>query len=192
MNHISNQHPNYRNDMRVLESAEECASETGSNQSGMSNGSLLHLVDNKSMNIFRWIEWLVMDELPLSFVSKPLTRLNTKLQHISINTIKKYIFRLSEAVERKITTIANSVPHFNLVFDGWSEDSVHFIGLFIVFPSKIGTAPSLQLLAFAPLLNELNMNAANHRARVESTFLLPSLCLTNTLIQIQLSILSTI
>jgi hypothetical protein len=98
MNHITSQQPKYRNDMRILESAEECVSEIGSNQSkqtGKSNGSLLHL------NIFRWIEWIVMDELPVSFVSKPLTRLSTKLQHISINTIKKYIFRLLKWLKEK-------------------------------------------------------------------------------------------
>ena len=55
---------------------------------------------------------------------------------------------------------------YALVFDGWSEASRHFIGVFIVYPGKHGrhnggapADPEMHLLAFAPLVDETNFTA---------------------------------
>lgn len=48
-------------------------------------------VDSKTKNIFAWIERVIMDNLPFSFVTKPLTKRNSNLQPISIPTFKKYL-----------------------------------------------------------------------------------------------------
>ena len=54
-----------------------------------------------------------------------------------------------------------------MIFDGWSEDYIHFIRLFITLPAKDAKAMTpfseIHLLAFAPLLDETSFNAANYR-----------------------------
>ena len=66
-------------------------------------------------------------------------------------------------MEKKISVKVATATTFALVFDGWSEDSTHFIGLFIVYPGKEHTAdPEINLLTVAPLLDETNCTAKNH------------------------------
>ena len=87
-----------------------------------------------------------------------------------LKTLKKYTFKLVEVVEKKITVKVATATTFALVFDGWSEDSTHFIGLFIIYPGKEHTAdPEIHLLAFAPLLDETNFTAENHVNFMKST-----------------------
>jgi hypothetical protein len=80
---------------------------------------------------------------------------------------------LVDAVEKKITTKASVMPCSALIFDGWSEDSVHFIGLFITLTAKDAKAMApfseIYLLAFAPLLDETTFTAANHRDFIVAT-----------------------
>ena len=85
-------------------------------------------------------------------------------------TLKKYMFRLVRAVEKKITTIVNAAPKFAVVFDGWSEDATHFIGLFITCPAtEPATEYLMYLLSFSPLQDETNFNADNHSTFIRST-----------------------
>jgi hypothetical protein len=48
-------------------------------------------VDKKSQTIYDWLEWIIDDNLSFNFISKPLTRKNTKLDSMSINTYMKYL-----------------------------------------------------------------------------------------------------
>lgn len=75
------------------------------------------------------------------------------------------MFRLADAAQRKATTLALVMPRFDFVFDGWTNNFIHFIGLFITLPAKDATASSLDihLLAFAPLLDETYITEVIHR-----------------------------
>ncbi|ETP22932.1 hypothetical protein F441_03858 [Phytophthora nicotianae CJ01A1] len=42
-------------------------------------------------DVFRWIEWCVMDRMPVSFCERPLVRKNAKMEPISAATLQKYI-----------------------------------------------------------------------------------------------------
>jgi hypothetical protein len=80
-----------------------------------------------------------MDEHELIFCEKILTQCNTRLEPNSVKTLKKYLFKVVEAVEKKVSVRASAAAvSYALVFDGWSEASRHFIGLFIVYPGKQG------------------------------------------------------
>ena len=94
-----------------------------------------------------------------------------------MKTLKKYLFKLVDAVKKKVTVRACVAVSYALVFDGWSEASRHFIGLFIVYPGKQGrhnggapAGPEKHLLAFAPLVvDETNFTADNHMKFIKAT-----------------------
>jgi hypothetical protein len=132
------------------------------------------MMDTRSNNVFTWLEWKVMDEHEKC--EKTLTRCNTRLEPISVKTLKKYLFKVVDAVETKVTARTRVAVSYALVFDGWSEASRHFIGVFIVYPGKHGrhnggapADPEMQLLAFAPLVNETNFTADNHMNFIKAT-----------------------
>jgi hypothetical protein len=70
-----------------------------------------------------------MDEMGIGFCEKALTRENSNLQPISAKTLKKYMLLLVDEVEKKITALVEARQCFALIFDGWTEDSTHFIGM---------------------------------------------------------------
>ena len=114
-------------------------------------------IDSKPLDIDKWIDWIIMDELELSFCAKERTRSITSLTDISSRTFKKYILSLSNAEEAKISEMALSAPTFSIIFDGWFQDSYHFIGIFITWPKENGFA--IHLLAMTPVLDETTLTA---------------------------------
>lgn len=61
---------------------------------------------------------------------------------------------------------------YSVIFDGWTESSRHFIGLFITAPGKFpDSLPITYLLACAPLTkhDETSFNAENHKDFIVST-----------------------
>jgi hypothetical protein len=101
-----------------------------------------------------WIDWIVMDNLPFSFVEKKRTRKNSSLRPISLNTFMKYLRLLTTAVEKVIAEAL--LEKFGLILDGWTENSIHFCVLFACIPGRI-------MLSFSPLLDQTSQDANAHR-----------------------------
>jgi hypothetical protein len=59
------------------------------------------LVDKKSQNIYDMLEWVLDDNHAFAFASAPLTRKNSRLDHMCNKTFMKYLDRLSFEVEGK-------------------------------------------------------------------------------------------
>jgi hypothetical protein len=96
--------------------------------------SLNLLVPQKAVNIFKWIQWIVMKLLPFSFVECEFTRQNSNLEPISRKTLVKYINLTAAEVEKKI---ASMLPQsFAIVYDAWTTRSQHFVGTFVTYDSK--------------------------------------------------------
>lgn len=131
MSHIQKSHPNYLEIYEAHRDEHSYASGsvmTAHSISGKIQTNLDHMIDSKSSNVYKWLDWIIMDELELNFCEKTRTRQNSSLSNIGTKTLKKYLFKLVAAVEKKITTIATASQCYALLFDGWSEDSCHFIG----------------------------------------------------------------
>jgi hypothetical protein len=187
MSHIRQKHPNYLEEFHLAQQ-EDGHSETSSlitavsspgRSSSVISGqtSLDYMFDTRSTNVYKWLEWIIMDEHELAFCEKDLTRGNANLETISVKTLKKYLLKVVKAVEKKISATAMALAtSYALVFDGWSEGSKHFIGMYIVFPAKeVDADPVLYLLAFAPLHDETNFTAENHANFIRATLNLHSL-----------------
>ncbi|KAF1791827.1 hypothetical protein PC129_g10449 [Phytophthora cactorum] len=51
----------------------------------------LTVPDQRTSDVFRWIEWCVMDRMPVSFCELPIVRSNAKMEPISAAALQKYI-----------------------------------------------------------------------------------------------------
>jgi hypothetical protein len=145
VSHIKSQHPDWQGVMDAK----------------MKNKDQTHLfVNKKASTYFAWLEWIVMDNLPFTFVEKPLTRKNTKLDPIGVTSLMKYLKKLTEEVEKKAS---DELPDkFGLILDGWSEGNTHYIAVFACFPKNSVTKTIL--LAIAPPFDEENYDAPSHKS----------------------------
>jgi len=147
INHIKVEHTDY--------SSEFAAASIECNSSQTKIDSFLC---PKSKNIYSWIEWIVMECRELNFCEKDLVRKYTHLSPICRNTLVKYIDLLTKEVERQVTKVLPT--KFGLVFDGWSQHSVHFLAVFAVFGSK--DDQNKILLALSPFVDESDFSADSH------------------------------
>lgn len=137
-------------------------SATTSNQNTQS--SISTFFDKKTKNVYGWIDWVVGAVKPLIFCEKPLTRKYVKLESLSSKTLKKYLFKLAETVETKIASKMTEIQRFSIIFDGWSSNGHHFIGLFVQAPDPKhhDADPVSVLLSCSPLLDETSFTAQGH------------------------------
>ena len=140
--HIQTQHPDYQKE-------------------SINQGTLpFAQVSKKSDNIYSWLKWVCCGMKPLEFVEDPSTREFTALEPITVNTLKKYLERVTKAVETKIE---NELPEkFALIIDGWTKNSTHFVGVFASFPASNENGYETVLLAFSPMFSETTFDASEH------------------------------
>ena len=65
--------------------------------------AFIRTASDKAKNIYSWIEWIVEDNLPLTFCNRKLTNQNTNLKAITYSTLKKYMYLLAEEVKEIIS-----------------------------------------------------------------------------------------
>ena len=95
---------------------------------------------------------------PFSFVESKLTRKYSTLEPMSVDTFVSYMQKLTSHVEEKVRNILP--PKIGLVLDGWSHQSVYYLGIFAVF-NKSGQQKK-RPLSLAPLLDEQSLTAGSH------------------------------
>jgi hypothetical protein len=112
-------------------------------------------VNRKGANIFNWLEWIVMSNLPFTFVEDPLTRKQSKYESISDETIKKYLMLVTENVEKRV---ADDLPEkFGIIIDGWKDGTTHYIALFASYSDE-NDEGQYPLLSIAPhMTNNLSL-----------------------------------
>ncbi|RLN11165.1 hypothetical protein BBJ28_00007144 [Nothophytophthora sp. Chile5] len=128
-------------------------------QSMMAERQVPYACSEKAKTVFGWLDWIVEGELPLNFYENRLARKYGRLDPIAKATLKKYLATLTDLVEGEIS---RKIPSkYALIFDGWSVNSDHFVAVFVSY-SKEGRATK-HLLSFAPLPDETNQSALNHK-----------------------------
>jgi hypothetical protein len=127
-------------------------------------------ISDREKEVFKWIEFIVMKNLPVSFVDCPYTRNITRLKNISAQTLRCHILELLSVVKETIQ--AELPPKFIIVFDGWTEGTHHYIGIAAAY-LKVGTdgkeVPVQTILSMKPLLADgiKGMRATDHLDHVE-------------------------
>jgi hypothetical protein len=144
--HIISKHPDYLDIM---------------NAKHKENNAVMHqFVNTKATNIFNWLEFIIMKNLPFSFVEDKIVQKQSKYEKISIESLMKYLYSLKKAVENKVA--AKLTEKFVIVFDGWTERSRHFIGLFAVCYNSKENKTEKFLLSIAPPFDEESFDANSH------------------------------
>ena len=112
----------------------------------------------KTVQVYGWLDWVVTKGLPFTFCEDETNCQYSRLKPLSYKTFMKYLGKVSDLVKQRI---AQNLPEvFGLCFDGWSDDSVHYIGLFAYYVSERGDH-QYPLLAFSPLLEEQDLSASS-------------------------------
>ena len=127
-------------------------------------------ISNREKEMFKWIEFVVMKNLPVSIVDCPYTRDITRLKNVSAQTLRCHILELLSVVKETIQ--AELPPKFIIVFDGWTEGFHHYIGIAAAY-LKVGAdseeVPVQSILSMKPLLADgmKGMQATDHLEHVE-------------------------
>jgi hypothetical protein len=96
--------------------------------------------------VFKWMHLIIMKNLPMSIADDDEFRSFSKYMKTCSKSLRKYILNLVELVEKKIAAQLPKV--FALLFDGWTEGSMHYIGLFAVYSklvSRVEAAKTIQI-----------------------------------------------
>ncbi|KAG3246644.1 hypothetical protein PI124_g8646 [Phytophthora idaei] len=103
-------------------------------------------VDQRTMEIFKWMEWIVARNHALSEVDDPLTRSLAAVKPISSKTLMRYMRHVAAKVGARIAVDMNG--QFGLMFDGWTSGTTHFVVIYGIF-TKNGILSQV-LLSISP------------------------------------------
>lgn len=127
-------------------------------------------ISEREKEVAKWMEFIVMKNLPVSFVNCPYTRDIARLKHISAQTLRGHILDVLSLMQE---AIQEELPaKFSIVFDGWTEGTQHYIGVAAAYMKSGGDGkeqPVQTMLSMKPLLAEgvQGMRACDHIDHVE-------------------------
>ena len=98
--------------------------------------SFIICVNETEKEMFRWIEWVVMLNQPLSIVDDPLTRDGMRYKPITSKLLRRNILALCKEMQ---TSIKHRLPadKFSIIFDGWTEGTIHNIGVLAAYVNLV-------------------------------------------------------
>jgi hypothetical protein len=80
---------------------------------------------------------------------------------VSVNTVKKVMYKVVETVEHAISDYMKDAKFGALMYDGWTKDSIHYIGYFATFMrgyairkkrvTELALGTDIVLLSVAPM-----------------------------------------
>lgn len=142
----------------------------------------------ETVDIYRWIDWLVTDHFAFSFVDSPKTRMYSKIgTTISRQRLSQLVHKLYDVVLAKVR--AEIPEKFGIMFDGMSTNGFHYCGTFAVYDDD-GQRKEL-FLHFGTFRFEDSFKADDYidhftdvletvgRSRQNVTFLVSDNCATN-------------
>ena len=136
--------------------------QTSSKQSAIA--SFVLRVNEKEKDMYKWIEWVTMKNQLLSIVDDPLTREGMRYKPVTSKLLCQNILLLYKEMQE---SIRHKLPDkFALIFDGWTEGNVRYIGVSVSFVTIVNSNEVVvrSLLSMRPLLTgEINgMTATDH------------------------------
>ena len=158
-------------------------------EKGKDSDNTLHkfgIVNNNIRDTYKWIEWVVMRNIPLMEVDNPLTRkMMESKRSISSKSIRKYMLQMVPLVEK---VISNKLPEFfALMFDGWTKNDEHFVAVFAVYSESSGifNETLLAISAFEYSVSEdVGLTAKHHEEFFKDTLLYYNKTIHNVLVLI--------
>lgn len=130
IDHLHREHPSF---------IEEIVKFKSSNQSNI----MTAFTNKTGENIYGWMEDVILNNLPFSYVTVPSVRKHSKLDPISLKTFYKAMNLTVKHVEKVVAKILP--PTFGIMLDGWSHGTTHYLGLYAVISNEFN-----ELLADPP------------------------------------------
>lgn len=117
IDHLHREHPGF---------VEEMVKSKSSNPSNI----MAAFTSKKGTKIHGWMEDVIMNNLPFSYITVPSIRKHSALEPISLTTFYKAMNLTVKHVEK---TIAKMLPpKFGIMLDGWSHGTTHYLGVYAV------------------------------------------------------------
>ena len=114
--HLQSAHPTYISDYQA------------------NNSAFVYQYNEKLISIFKWIEWIVMDNLHFTSVESERFRKKSTMKSISRPTLLKYLNLLTRKLE---THLQGTLPNkFGLIFDSWSIFATNYTSIFTCYCPK--------------------------------------------------------
>lgn len=113
----------------------------------------------KNMSIHSWMKCIVFTMQPFFVVENNVTRKHFKHQQKTVDTMMRYLRKLTTHVEKNISTLLSD--KFEVKFGGWSGDDTHYFSVFESFSSDHPSGYSSLLLSLTPMGDEERMGPEN-------------------------------
>ena len=130
---------------------------------------LENVINEKDTSMFKWIEWVVMNNLPLSMVNDPLIRGISNLLPTSRETLRKRILHCYKTMNEDIKMLLKG-KKLVIIFDGWTEGSDHYMGVAASYlTSSTPSEYKEVLLSVLPMMDEeeiKDFSAESHKTYI--------------------------
>ena len=117
------------------------------------------IVSPEAKNMFAWIEWIVMADLPVTVVENDLYKKRSNLSPTTYKTVTKHMEALLRLIKSGIKR--GLPPTFGIIFDGWSCDGEHYVGIFATWVRDDGSVVKRLIACGVQDLPETNDAAAS-------------------------------
>ncbi|DAZ96609.1 TPA: hypothetical protein N0F65_000175 [Lagenidium giganteum] len=102
-------------------------------------------VSRTPFNMYRWLEGIVVECLPLNFCRKNMTVKNTSLLAVFSKALKYYLNRIEQGVREHVAVQLKDIV-LGLMLDAWTESGTHLVVVIAV----TGQAQSVQASVAMP------------------------------------------
>lgn len=117
-------------------------------------------VDDHALNVYRWMDWVVMGHHEINFVESRLSRRYSNLQPLGVHSFKRHLEAVEAAVVVRLREYL-SRKSVGLLIDAWTEGGTHYAAVIAVTPSLTGEGKSEKsLLCFSPFEDESDMTTS--------------------------------
>ena len=131
-------------------------------EKGTAGQNTLPFVSDKGKSYYQWLDWVLSNNLPFSFVESAETKKYAGIVHnMCVDTFMKVLKTVGRKVASKI--IEDLPDSFGLIIDGWDAGGgSHRTGIFAVFPDKSrqDLFAKTPLLAVSPMHDETSFTAS--------------------------------
>jgi hypothetical protein len=127
----------------------------GGDASAGTMSSFVLRISDAEKEMAEWISYIVVKNQPISLVDCPATRKLARLKPVGSKSVRKHVLSLMTVVKE---CIKQRLPSsFALIFDGWTDGTDHYIGIWASYNVTDGTHdgkehPVQTLLSIRPLL----------------------------------------
>lgn len=101
----------------------------------------------KAHKYFGWLDCIVKNLLPFSFVEREAIRTHVKYESMALFTFIDYMSEVTTNVEQKPAALLPEIVA--ILFDDWSSGSTEYIAVFVSFKSSNDLGHSVRLLGFS-------------------------------------------